>query len=66
MTEDGTHECPAPDCTQRVPFDRFACRAHWYSIPKPLRDALWRAWRDDDFAEHARVRAECVRVLEQA
>jgi hypothetical protein len=21
-------------------------RAHWYMVPKPLRDAVWDAWRN--------------------
>lgn len=60
MTDDGTHECPYPGCQQRVPFEQLACRRHWYMVPKPLRDALWRAWRSDDMAEHSRVREEIV------
>ncbi len=61
---DHTHECPAPGCEARVPYERLACRRHWFAIPKPLRDQLWLAWRHGSVAEHARVRAECVRVLE--
>jgi hypothetical protein len=22
----------------------WGCRAHWYKLPKPLRDAIWRAY----------------------
>jgi hypothetical protein len=43
----------------------LACRGHWFTIPKPLRDALWKAWKGGTVAEHAEVRAECVRFLEQ-
>lgn len=60
-----THKCPAPGCAELLPFETFACRGHWFSIPKPLRDDLWRAWRRGDFEAHAEVRAECVRFLEQ-
>lgn len=24
----------------------FACREHWYDLPKKLRDAIWREYRD--------------------
>lgn len=24
---------------------RFLCRAHWFALPKPLRDAIWATWR---------------------
>lgn len=64
MADDGTHECPAPGCEERCPFDRLACRQHWYSIPKKLRDALWRAWQVGTVAEHAEARDACVKFLE--
>lgn len=60
-----THECPAPGCIADVPFDKLACRTHWYAIPKHLRDALWNAWLDDDLERHAAIRAECVAFLEK-
>jgi hypothetical protein len=40
-----SHRCPAPKCAVQVPSDQYACRAHWFSIPKPLRDELWHAYR---------------------
>lgn len=46
MAADTTHECPAPSCTARVPYERLACPTHWFSLAKPLRDALWRAYND--------------------
>ena len=61
---DDTHECPAPDCTNRVPFERFACTHHWYAIPHHLRSQLWReysrAFGEDRYWE---VRAACLRAL---
>lgn len=41
------HRCPAPGCEAQVPSNQYACRAHWYSLPKPLRDAIWDAYRDE-------------------
>lgn len=23
----------------------FACKPHWFSLPKPMRDAIWREYR---------------------
>jgi hypothetical protein len=34
-------ECYHPRCRTHVPSARFACRPHWYSLPKPLRDRIW-------------------------
>jgi hypothetical protein len=38
------HECPHPACDASVPSGKLACSRHWYAIPKPLRDAVWKAW----------------------
>lgn len=43
---DDSHECPKNGCDRRVPFHMLACRAHWYQVPKPIRDAVWRTYRD--------------------
>ena len=40
-----THECPAPVCTEQVDLDMLMCPRHWYLVPKPLRRAVWIAWR---------------------
>jgi hypothetical protein len=38
------HVCPAPGCPVLVDDEQLACSRHWYSIPKELRDELWRAY----------------------
>lgn len=35
-----THECPAPSCEEQLPFERLACRPHWFQIPVELRRQL--------------------------
>ena len=42
-----SHRCPAPKCETQVPSNQYACRAHWYSLPKPLRDEIWAAYREE-------------------
>ncbi len=63
-TDDTRHECPAPGCTKRVPFEMFACRQHWFSIPVEIRHELWREYRHQ-FGEDSyfRARAACLRAL---
>jgi hypothetical protein len=34
-----------------VPYDKFACHNHWFSIPKPLRDEIWAAFRAEPRGE---------------
>lgn len=50
------HQCPADGCDQCIPSNRLMCRADWYRVPKPIRDAVWNTWRSGAGAgtpEHA-------------
>jgi hypothetical protein len=37
------HGCPVPGCPETV--HRLLCRRHWASLPKTVRDEVWRAWQ---------------------
>jgi hypothetical protein len=39
------HACHWPGCEKQVPPAMWGCRAHWYRLPKPLRDEIWRSYR---------------------
>lgn len=39
-------ECRVSDCTTLHPDNQFACRSHWFALPKHLRDAIWTAYRE--------------------
>lgn len=39
------HRCHWPSCPREVPPKLWGCREHWFNLPKPLRDALWAAYR---------------------
>lgn len=39
------HLCHWPGCTANVPPAVWGCRPHWYSLPKTIRDRIWRAFR---------------------
>lgn len=41
---DGTHTCHWPGCTRTCKPAFFSCRGHWFTWPKPIRDAIWRAY----------------------
>lgn len=49
---DGLHACPWPGCAQRVPRYLWGCRAHWYQLPRHLRDECLDAWRSGSMADH--------------
>jgi hypothetical protein len=39
------HTCHAHGCEVRVPPKMFMCKRHWFSLRKPMRDAIWREYR---------------------
>ena len=40
----GQRRCPGPGCAELVSASRLMCRDHWYQVPRPLRDEVWRTW----------------------
>jgi DNA polymerase len=40
------HHCHARGCEKPVPPEMLMCRGHWFSLPKNLRDAVWRTYRE--------------------
>lgn len=54
-----THACHAPHCTVPVPPHMLACRAHWFALPKAIRDAVWREYR----AGQERTKTPSLRYL---
>ena len=39
------HLCHAQGCKTAVPPKMFMCKAHWYMLPKWMRDTLWSLYR---------------------
>jgi hypothetical protein len=37
--------CPYPGCGTDVPNSQYACRRHWYALPKDIRDDINDGWR---------------------
>lgn len=35
------HHCHWPGCTKSVPPAMWGCKAHWFRLPKKLRDKIW-------------------------
>jgi hypothetical protein len=60
------HECPKNGCTKNVPVEMLACSSHWYEVPKPIRQAVWRAWDNGLGAgspAHRRAVAAAIRAM---
>lgn len=55
------HTCHATGCQAAVPPVMFACRKHWFQLPKALRAAIWATYRpgqcDDWEISHAYANA---------
>ncbi|MBM3571195.1 MAG: hypothetical protein FJX52_02380 [Alphaproteobacteria bacterium] len=43
--QDRPHACHWPGCQQQVPPAMWGCRRHWFLLPKPIRDGIWRTYR---------------------
>jgi len=41
----GVDPCPITECEGKIDPSRLMCRAHWYMVPKILRDRVWETWR---------------------
>ena len=39
-------DCPVDGCETRVDAAFLMCRTHWYSVPKDLRDRVWKTFRN--------------------
>ncbi len=40
MSEEKFHKCKWPGCETIVPDRLWGCKAHWYAIPKLLRNKI--------------------------
>jgi transcriptional regulator with XRE-family HTH domain len=38
------HHCHWPGCEAQVPPAMWGCKAHWFRLPKALRDRIWRTY----------------------
>lgn len=38
------HHCHWPGCPDQVPPAKWGCTRHWFKLPKPLRDRIWRTF----------------------
>lgn len=59
-----THRCAAPGCEEQIGNHLLMCRTHWYQVPKPIRDKVFRTYRNrtSDFGAYM----EAVEEAEEA
>lgn len=63
-TDDGTHECPYPGCTERLPRHLLACRPHWRIVPGSTKYVVVDAWKGGRMAEYLEARRSAVASME--
>ena len=44
MIATDTKACPVLSCRERVDYDHFACKEHWYELPPNLRSKVYHAY----------------------
>lgn len=57
----GINFCSIPGCGNQIDPSRLMCRAHWYVVPKQMRDRVWATWRSGQGALSAEHQ-DAVRV----
>lgn len=45
------HTCHWPGCERQVPPAMWGCRAHWFRLPKAIRDDIWLTYRPGQEAD---------------
>jgi hypothetical protein len=59
-------KCRWPGCTVMVRPNLYACKRHWYSLPRTLRDAIWEAYQPGQENDLAKVSDAWVAADEAA
>ncbi len=39
------HECHWPGCGKQVPPAMWGCKAHWFMLPRALRNKVWATYQ---------------------
>jgi hypothetical protein len=57
------NSCPINGCGVPIAQDRLMCAAHWWMVPKPLRNTIWLLWQNGHPKEGHRE--ACRSAIEQ-
>lgn len=60
------HHCHAWHCPVAVPPKMFMCKAHWFRLPKKMRDAIWAAYQPGQEERLVRPTDEYFRITTEA
>ena len=59
------HICHARDCGKNVPPEFLMCGRHWRMVPKKIRDAVWKHYREGQ-CDDLRVTREWLQAADAA
>jgi len=59
-----SHHCHATNCKINDPPEMFMCRRHWFSLPKQLRDKIWKTYRKGQCDDMNPSNAYCLAAKE--
>lgn len=59
------HLCHAKGCKTPVPPKLFMCQRHWFTVPRPLRQLIWKRYRPGQEIDKRPTR-EYMKVAQQA
>lgn len=62
-----SHHCHWPGCEKPVPPAMWGCKAHWFTLPKPLRDRIWATYRpgQEETADPSSAYLEAAGAVQQ-
>jgi len=61
----GFTTCHAVGCSERIPRNMLMCKPHWFKVPKPLRDEIWRTYKAGETSNWLKVVKEAQRVVQE-
>lgn len=55
-----SHPCAVPGCGVGIPQEFLMCGRHWLSLPKGLREAVWRTYRAGASEEYLAAQEKAI------
>jgi hypothetical protein len=44
LSRKARHKCPVEDCVLFCDWHVLMCRNHWFMVPVPVRNLIWKLW----------------------
>ena len=57
--------CCVPKCKSTIANTMLMCKPHWFQVSKPVRNQIWKFYKDQDWVNHGRVVKTALKELER-